>query len=178
MQYFKGDAKELKFYESGKPIMDILSGAKDEFFDGAYSCFLLGELLYDTDRAPLANAIDREIFRELFATVFNAFIVAGTFESYVSVFKNIFGDDVVVEFTVPAAGKLEIEIQATGILFADRLSREIIDGAYEYSDRITTDADTRVARIPKGFETEYEAQQMLFELVPAGIYTTISLTIA
>lgn len=178
MQYFKGDATEKKFDGAGSAMMTSLSEQKDLFFDGAYSCFILGELLYDTSRAPLANAIERAIFRELFATIFEVFRVSGTFESYISVFKNIFGDDVVIEFTVPAAGKLEINIEATGVLSATRLSREILGGTYVYYDRVTTEGDTRVASVPKGFQTEYEAEQMLFELVPAGIWTTISLTIA
>lgn len=178
MQYFKGDATEIKFDLSAKPILEQLSSQKDLFFDDAYNCFILGEVLYDSERAPLTTAIDRDVFRELFATIFEAFIVAGTFESYISVFKNIFGDDVVVQFTVPAPGKLEIEIEATGVLAATRLAREIIDGTYVYYERVTVDGDTRVASVPKGFETEYEAEQMLFELVPGGIWTTISLTIA
>lgn len=178
MQYYKGDTTERKFDGSAAPMLGLLSDQKDLFFDGAYSCFILGELLYDTSRAPLANAIERNIFRELFATIFDAFLVAGTFESYISVFQNIFGDDVIIEFTVPAAGKLEIDIQATGVLSATRLAREIIGGSYVYYDRVTSVGDTRVASVPKGFQTEYEAEQMLFELVPAGIWTTISLTIA
>lgn len=162
---------------SADSILDFAGEQKDDFFDGAYSCFVLGELLYDSARAPLANAIDRVIFRELFSTIFDAFIVAGTFESYISIFQNIFGDDVDVQFTVPAAGRLQIEVQATGVLEATRLSREIVSGVYVYSDRITTENENRVASIPKGFQTEYEAEQMLFEFVPGGIFTEITLTI-
>ncbi len=178
MQTFKGDSAELKMVAVGTDIMDLYSADKDLFFDEAYSCFVLGELLYDNARAPLSNAIDRTIFRELFATIFDAFVHAGTFESYISVFKNIFGDDVIVEFTVPSAGELQIGIEATGVLEATRLAREIVSGAYVYYDRIDSDNNTRVASIPKGFQTQYEAEQMLFELVPGGIYTEISLTIS
>lgn len=178
MQYYKGDAKEIQFDLCGQPIMEILSDDRDTFFDEAYACFALGDLLYTENRAPLANAVEQDIFRELFATIFEAFVSAGTFESYLSVFRNIFGDDVTVDFTVSGPGQLDIDLQATGTLTATRLSREILGGSYVYYDRLTSAGDTRVASIPKGFQTEYEAEQMLFELVPAGIYTTISLTIS
>lgn len=177
MQYFKGDATELKMVASGTEIMDLYSAQKDEFFDGAYACSVLGELLYDNALAPLANAIDRTIFIDLFSTIFDAFVSAGTFESYISVFKNIFGDDVLVDFTVPAAGRLQIGIEATGVLLATRLARIIESGVYVYYERLDSDNNTRMASIPKGFQTQYEAEQMLFELVPGGIFTEISLTI-
>ncbi len=177
VQYFKGDADELKMAAIPEEIMGLYSQSKTDFFEGAYDCFVLGEVLYDNSMAPLANAIDRIIFRELFATIFDAFVHAGTFESYISVFKNIFGDDVIVSFTVPGAGQLTIGIEAAGVLEATRLARVIVSGAYVYYDRITTDNDTRDARVPKGFQTEYEAEQMLFELVPGGVYTQITLTV-
>lgn len=177
MQYFKGDEKELKFDGAGEPTMSALSLQKDLFFDGAYACFVLGELLYDENRSPLANAIDRDIFREGFAVIFEAFVVAGTFESYLTVFRNIFGDDVTVSFTVPAAGKLQIGIVATGVAQNNLLARSIVSGAYVYDEIVDQDGDNIVALNPKGFQTQYEAEQMLFEMVPAGIYTTVSLTI-
>lgn len=178
-QYFKAsDDVEKKFDLAMAPEMDSLSLQEDLFFQGAYECFSLGDLLYDTDRSPLSNAIDREIFREAFATIFDAFVVAGTFESYITVFKNIFGDDVVVEFTVPGPGQLEIGIEATGIQLSNVVGRTVVDGAYVYDEVIDHDGNNVAGSTPKGFQTEYEAEQMLFELVPGGIFTTISLTIA
>lgn len=178
MQYFKGDDTEVKFYESGKPILDLLSSAKDEFFDQAYACFALGELLYDLNLSPLANAIERNIFRESFSVIFEAFTLAGSFESYLTVFRNIFGDDVVVEFTVPAPGKLEINIEAQGVQLYDIMVRRIVGGAYVLDELVDEVNDNIVARLPKGFQTEYEVMQMLYEMVPDGVFTTVSLTIA
>jgi hypothetical protein len=101
-QYFKGDDLEKKFYRVPLSIINLRSNQKDAFFNEAFECFKLGELLYDSLRAPLARAIDRDIFRESFFTIFEAFVVAGSFESYLTVFRQIFGDDVDVQFTVPA----------------------------------------------------------------------------
>lgn len=176
-QFFKGDSEELKYYESGRSITEVLSAQKSEFFDQAYGCFVLGELLYDNDFAPLANAIPREIFRESFATVFDSFLVAGTFEAYLTVFRNVFGDDVDVTFTVPAPGKLQIAIVATGLAIYGMTVRHIVDDAYEYFTLVDDEGDRIVLQAVKGFESQYELEQMLFEMVPAGIYTEISLTV-
>lgn len=177
MQFFKGDATELKYYESAKTISDILSGQKTEFFNEAYGCFVLGELLYDNDYAPLSNAIPREIFRESFATIFEAFLQAGSFESYLIVFRNIFGDDVDVQFTVPAPGKLQIVIIATGLAIYGMTVREIAGDAYEYFTLTDDEGDRIVLQGVKGFESQYELEQMLFEMVPGGIFTEITLTV-
>ncbi len=178
MQYFKGDAVELQMAGSGVPTNDLLSSQKDDFFDGAYACFALGDLLYTTARSPLANAIDQIIFRESFPVIYDAFVAAGTFESYLTVFRNIFGDDVTVTFTVPGPGELSINIAAAGTAEYDLVARTIIDGVYVYDSLLDAEGGNNIeASLPKGFSTQYELEQMLFEMVPDGIYTSISLSI-
>lgn len=177
MQYFKGDATELKFYNSGAEILQNLNFEKENFFDEAYACFVLGELLYDSNRSPLANAIPRDIFREAFSTIFDAFLVAGSFESYMTVFRNIFGEAIEVTFTVPAPGKLNIDIVAPGTELYDFVARYISDNEF-VTDEVVDDQDDNIAfQAIKGFESQYELEQMLFEMVPAGIYTEITLTL-
>lgn len=176
-QFFKGDATEIKFYQSAQPTFEINSAAKSTFFAEAFSSYVLGELLYDNGLSPLAKAIPRTIFRESFQTVFDAFISAGTFESYLTVFRNIFGDDVEVEFTVPAPGKLNIDITATGVVLNNFVARRIDNNAYVNDQVIDDENDNIVFQSVKGFESQYELEQMLFELVPGGIYTVITLTL-
>lgn len=176
-QFFKGDEKELKFFNAGKTIFENLSVQKDLFFDDAYACFVLGELLYDSARAPLSNAIPREIFRESFSAIFDSFILAGSFESYLTVFRKVFGEDVEVTFTVPAPGKLQIAIVASGVETYDFIARHIVSNAYVFDEVVDDEGDNIVFKSVKGLESEYELEQMLFEMVPAGIYTEISLTI-
>lgn len=177
MQFFKGDEKELKFYNSGLPILNSTSNDRTEFFNDAFACFALGDLLYDTGRAPLTNAIKREIFREAFATIFNAFLTAGSFESYLTVFRTIFGDDVQVTFTVPSAGRLQIAIVAAGVQYSTWVARTIVGNSYVFDEIIDDEGDNLVFQSVKGFETQYEVEQMLFEMVPDGIFTEISLTL-
>lgn len=176
-QFFKGDAQELKFYNSGNPVLSNLSGQKNDFFNGSYSCFVLGEVLFDNNRSPLANAIPREIFREVFSDLFDSFVLAGSFESYLTVFRNVFGETVDVTFTIPAPGKLEIDIVADGTALYDFIARIIVDNEYQFDTIVDDEDDTIVFQAVKGFESQYELEQMLFEMVPAGIYTEITLTI-
>lgn len=177
MQYFKGDALEQKFDNAGEPIMSNLSLQKDLFFAGAYSTGPLGDLIVADLRSPLANAIDPTIFRLAFAEIFEAFVNVGTFEAYLTVFRKIFGDDVVVEFTVPDPGKLMIDITATGLELSEFVARHIVDNAYLFDDVVDDGGDNILFRTVIGFISQYELEQMLFEMVPAGVYTEITLDI-
>lgn len=177
-QFFKNsDDVEKQFYNSAEPISDQLELQLDAFFEDAYNCFVLGDLLYTTARAPLANAIPQDIFRESYSTVFDSFLVAGSFESYLTVFRNVFGDDVDVEFTVTGPGKLQIDITAAGVELSDFVARHITGNAYIFDTVIDEDGDTIQFQSVKGFQSQYDLEQMLFEMVPDGIYTEITLTL-
>lgn len=176
-QKFKGDETELKFYNSGQPIAALMSDSKTDFFDGAYACAVLGDLLFNERRAPLANAIPQDIFRGSFSEVFDAFLVAGSFESYLLVFKKIFGDDATITFTVPAPGKLQIAIEAAGIELSNLIVRQIENDAYVNYRMIDQEGNAIMVQTIKGFQSQYELEQMLFEMVPDGIYTEITLTL-
>lgn len=176
-QFFKGDETELKYYNSGAPILQTLSQQKTDFYEDAYGCFVLGELLYDNGYAPLSNAIPREIFRESYAALFESFVVAGTFEGYLSVFRQIFGPDVEVVFTVPGPGQLNIDITSAGVVLSPFITRYIENNAYVLDNIVDDEGDRIVFQTVKGFESQYELEQMLFEMVPDGIYTEIDLTI-
>jgi hypothetical protein len=177
MQRFKGDATEEKmiFVASGRT--QAASTQKTLFYNGAYECFPLGEMLFDSARSPLANAIPKSIFREAFPEIIDAFIVGGSFESYLTVFRRIFGETVNVVFTVPAPGKLQILIESDGVNEEEILAREIEDDEYIFYELIDDEGDNIVFQTVKGFQSQYELEQMLFELVPGGIYTEITLTV-
>ena len=178
MQNFKGsDTVEKQFEDSGEPILTLLSSHKDDFYTDAFQSAPLGDVIHDSKRAPLTNAIKKEIFRIAFKEIFDAFVKVGTFEAYLTVFRKIFGDDVIVTFTVPAAGKLNIAIEAAGIELTDFVARVIESNAYVYYNVITQDGvDQIVFQSIQGFTTQYELERMLFEMVPAGIFTDIDLT--
>jgi len=175
-QFFKGDSEELKFYNSGEPTLSALSMQKDNFWTDAYNCYVLGQMIWDSGLSPLANAIPRDIFRQSFATIFDSFLLAGSFESYLTVFRKVFGPSVDVTFTVPAAGKLNIAIVADTIEITDFIARYIDGNIYVFDEIIDDEGDNIAFQSVQGLESEYELEQMLFELVPVGIYTDITLT--
>jgi hypothetical protein len=177
-KYFKGDELEIKMYDSASPIMDILESFLGDFYQDVYGSVPMGELLYDNDLVPLTNAIRREVFISAFKQIFDAWQFAGTFESYITVFQKIFGEDVVVDFTVPAAGKLEIDITATGIQELGFQAKVIEDNEFVYYDMVDDVGDFIMFSSVLGFETQQELETMLFTMVPAGIFTTVSLTIS
>ncbi len=178
MQRFKpSEDLEQKFIDCVDPLMTGLSAEKTAFLAGAYTCQPLGALLYDEMRAPLANAIQRDAFLESFSELFAAFQFAGNFEGYLSVFRKIFGDDCDVEFVVPGPGQLEINIVATGYALYDFIAAEIVDEEYEYNEIIDDDGDNIAFTLIKGFDSQSDLERLLYEMVPAGIYTTFTLDI-
>jgi hypothetical protein len=177
MQYFKGDERELKFDAAGEVILSNRLTEKEAFFDGAFTAAPLGDVIFDNLLSPLSNAIDRDIFRLAFPEIFEAFVSVGTFEAYLTVFRKIFGEDVDVQFTVPAPGKLNIDITAQGLELSEFVARYIDDNTYFFDNVVDDVADQIVFRTVLGFVSQYELEQMLFEMVPAGIYTEITLDI-
>lgn len=176
-QYFKGDEVERKVYACVAPIMAEILIQRGLLVSECYQAGDLGDVIYDNNWAPLANAIDKQIFRSTFADLFGSFISAGTAEAYIAVFQKIFGDDVEITFTVPAPGQLGIEIVASGTELSHMLGRHISDNIYLFDDVVTTDGDNISFATIKGFQSQYELEQMLFEMVPEGISTDITLTV-
>lgn len=177
MQKFKNDDFENKIINGAKSVFDDRSWQKTVFFDECFSTYNLGDILRELNAMPLSRAIKEEIFREIFSELLVIFKEGGTFENYISVFKKVFGDDVSVTFTIPAPAKLEIDIVATGLLISDLVSRYIEENEYRFDEIIDQEGDNIAAQTVKGFETQYELEQMLFELVAGGIFTTITLTL-
>jgi hypothetical protein len=177
MQRFKGDDLEEKFIGAANPYITARSAQKTTLFEQAYFCFKLGEVIADDNLSPLAKAIPREVFREAFPALFDAFVRGGTFEAYIEVFKAIFGDDATITFAVPDSGHLEIDITATGTDTFPLIAREVVGEAFEFSNLVNEEGDKILAQVIKNFVTQYELEQTLFELVPAGIFTDVDLTI-
>lgn len=179
VEFFKdNDAEELKYYNSAAPILNQLSNSKSDLYNFAYFTYMLGDLIHESDRSPLAKNIKKTLFRQIFQNLFSSFAYAGSFESYITVFKAIFGESTNVEFTIPGPGKLNILIEPEGVILNNFAVRSIVDDAYVYDNLLTNDwSDKIMLQTIQGVETEYELEQMLYEMVPAGIYTEFTLTV-
>ncbi len=177
MQFFKGDATEQKMYAAAAPTIDLLSLVLSTYFTDAYGSVEMGELLFDSQRIPLTNAIRREIFITCFKQILMAWAYCGTFESYLTVFRKIFGEDAEIEFTVPGPGKLTIDVTSSGTQNYNFIAREIVDNDYVFSNIVDYDDNQIVFQAIQGIDTEAELITVLFTMVPGGIFTDVSLTI-
>lgn len=176
-EFYKGDPRELQFFNSGEPVLTEISDQRGDFFDDAFAAAPLGDLLFDLNLAPLVGAIQKPIFRNSFSEVFTSFVETGTFGSYLVVFESIFGAEADITFTIPNPGHLQIDIVADGLELSPFTTRYIENNTYVYDHIVTQSGDRIVFQTIKGFESEYELELMLKEMVPQGIFTEISLTI-
>jgi hypothetical protein len=177
MQFFKGDPTEVKMYGIASNLMDLINLSLRTYYNQAYECVSLGEFLYDSKRIPLTNAVKRDIFIGCFKEIIDAWGVCGTFESYLTVFRKIFGEDATIEFVVPAPGRLQVNVESAGTQGYNFIAREIVGGAYIYYDIVDYDGDNVLFENPFGIDNQYELERVLFSLAPNGIFTEVSLTI-
>lgn len=175
-QTFKGDILEQKFIDAGTAAFDSCSISLDEYFEDGYQSadFLL--MLYDAGRMPFSDRVPRESFVSFIKQAIPNFPVTGTFEAYLFIIRSIFGDASLIQFDVPAPGKLEMVVNAEAALAFDWQARQIEDGSYVYYDMQTNDFELLQFRGISGIDSEAELKQLLAELIPAGISPDITLT--
>lgn len=176
LQRFKeNDVTEAKFIAVAMPILELLGEDRNQFFTEAFTCFLLGDVLYELDRDPMAGVITQEIFRESFPAIHQLFSRPGTFEFYLTVFRSIWGSEVEVEFIVPSPGVLQINIEAIDIAGFTLLLREIQDDQYVYSELIDHEGDLIMVQDKVGTKSQAEIEALMNELSPYGIFVETSL---
>jgi hypothetical protein len=174
-QNYKGDETELKYKAVGNEVFMATNQDLNDFKEGAYNCgeFLL--MLYDEDRTPYSDRIPRDSFVSFYRKALENIPFIGNFESYLFILREIFGQDVDVFFEVPAAGKLNISVNPFTDTLFDAIVRELVSGVYEYYDLITSDGDELAYKTLPGVETEAELNLLFSEIIPAGIFPTVSL---
>lgn len=175
--FFKGDELEVQMYNAFKAAFENIESSLDEMAEGVYTSQPMGELLYDTERVPLTNAIDREVFITCFSEIFEAWALSGSFEAYLTVFRKIFGETVTVVFDVPGPGQLTIDVTAESTHEFEFIARVIESGSYVTHNVVDDLGNQIVFTGVLGLQEESDLEKILFVLVPAGIYTEISLTI-
>ncbi len=175
-QNFKGDPLELKMIAAGQPAFAVCESALDDFNQNSYIAadFLL--MLYDSGRMPFSDRVPRESFVTFFRQAIVKFPFTGTFECYIFILTSIFGDGSTILFNIPAAGKLDILVNAASTLSFDFIFREFIGGAYVFSNFTDDDDNPIQARAISGIDSEYRLNLLLDEILPAGVFTDVSLS--
>ena len=181
MQKFKDTELENKIIDSVKPVFDLINVNQNSFFEDAYFCQKMGELIYDNALIPNLRAFQRNVFIRAFHEIFEAWSFCGTFETYIEVFKKIFGESALIEFTVPAKGHVQINIETSELETIKLEYKEIEGFTFRYGDILVRDEhgneEPLLVRFPLGIETQQELEAIIFSMRPAGVYTEISLTI-
>lgn len=179
MQAFK-ETDEIELRVSGifTPKLNEISQDLTQFFNEAYVSYMLGDVLFDLDRSPLADSITKDVFRSSYFAIHQLNTRPGTFEFYLDVFKAVFGEDVVVEFSIPGPGKLQINIEAITIVENYLMARRIENGGYVYYNLVTQDGDFIMAQVADGPKTQSEVDAIMIELVPQGIWVNTTLVIS
>lgn len=177
LEAFKpNDPVEAKVLNAFLAACSIIALDLDEYYDGCDEAFPFGDVLFDTGH-PLAGVLTKEVFRTSYPAIHELFTRAGSFEFYLSVFRSVWGEDVEIEFTIPAPGKLEINIEALAATGDDALARSIVDDVYVY-DELTTDAgDNLIFQGSTGIKTQRETDALVRELHPAGVWVEATLSI-
>lgn len=178
MQYFKEtDDKEKKVFEIFRTVLQQGMFERENFYQGAYEAYPLGDVLFNLDRSPLAQAISLQVFRSSFFAIHRLFTRPGTFDFYLDVFKAIFGGDVDIEFVVPGPGHLQINIEVLNQATEKLMAREIVGGAYEYIEIVDHDGDNIMVQVARGPKTQSEIDAIMSEIKPHGIFVETNLVV-
>lgn len=176
LQRFKeSDDLETKILAAVSAALNPISTDLDNFLAGAFTCYLLGDALYDADRDPMVGVVTRDVFRESFFAFHELFTKPGTFEFWLTLFRAIWGEDVEVEFTIPNPGQLVINISEVHVETFYLTARRIVNNAYIYENLITQADEKILAQVQIGFRTQQEVDAMTKEIAVNGIYTKINL---
>lgn len=178
LQRFKeNDTTEAKMIAAAMPALDEDGLDLDAFFDGAFSAYQLGDILYDLNRDAMVDAVTRDTYRRSFPAIHQLFTKPGTFEYYLEVFRAIWGNTVEVEFTIPFDGWLQINVRALDLEQFRLIAREVVDNNYVYSPLTDGDGDYLLVTDTEGIKSQQEIDALMNELTPYGVYveTTLSL---
>lgn len=151
------------------PSIDAFEADLEAFFDNIYTIRPLGEILYANKENPLVNVVPEEVFVTSFPTIFEFFKHPLGYESWLSLLRNIFGEEVEIEFQVPEPGVLLINIGALVIENEDALARTIEDSHYVYDEIITQPGGDNLAfQVPQGL-TQQQLDALINSLPIFGV---------
>ncbi len=178
MQAFKeNDATEAKVRAVFHDVFSAVGAQKDAFYNGAYTAYALGDVLAATGE-PIAGVIPLSIFRTSFPMIHQVYTRPGTFDFYLELFKKVWGDDADIQFTVPGPGQLQIDIVALSAARYQAVARIIEDNEYVRYNLQTQDGENLIFLGTAGLQTEREAENLVRELHPEGVWVTINLSIS
>lgn len=175
-QTLKGDPIELQMIAAASPAFDLCSASLDSFYDGSLTAspFLL--MLYDQGRMPFSERVPRDSFVAFLSQALAYFPFTGTFESYLFILQAVFGDGSGVQFDVPGPGQISMLVNAASSLEFSFAATEFVDGAFVDSDLVSWDGEILIFTSVSGINSQYALSQLMAELIPAGIFPSLTLS--
>lgn len=171
-KFKRSDPKEQKIDDVFAPVMDQVGQGLDAFYAAGYNSAPWLLQLYDTKRVPFADRIGRDAFVPFIREALQRFPVIGTFDTHLFILWAIFGLDSEITFTVPIAGVLNIDVNATSSLEFEWVGYDD-EGTFEIVDE---SGEAIVFRGIAGIETQEELELLFAEILPGGISPHFTLT--
>ena len=141
-------------------------------YGGIIGSRALGQALYDSGALNFSFEVDREYFLENYVAILSAMQNAGTFETYITLIKNLIGQNSTITFETPEKGHLKIKV-----LEGDFIERRLITHTGAWLSANTLDQDDPVGIIATTKLSEYtlnQATNVIKNLTPAGIFVEVS----
>jgi hypothetical protein len=178
VQFFSSDKKEIKLYGAAREVFEFIFKDLQTWYNNAYESKKLGEVIYDNKLTPIASAMTRDAFIHSFNEIFEQWQYLGVAESYILVFKKIFGAGTQVELqqtTQDTKGQVIINIALKELQTYNWLISALGRG---YVDRLV-DAEGQNNIVLQEAMTGYweDIKKILHMLVPAGIYLKVNFSI-
>lgn len=166
-QYLVGDNDELLFHNVVKRYYAGYQAGLIDMYANCYNDKALGQVLYNLNQSSLYKAIPERVFIATFNAIFEKWRYVGNFESFITIFKSIFGEDTAITFTKTAKGVLTVDVVAKSIYNYPRITK---DGSY----RITKDGSRRVSKKSIPVLDFNQVSYVMQSLTPAGTTTIIN----
>ncbi|WP_424244959.1 hypothetical protein Dip510_000067 [Elusimicrobium posterum] len=177
-QPFKNDNLELKFSGSAEKVFTELKQTLADWFENAYTDQKFGGVLYDNNVTPLTGTIARDIFIKNFNQIFEKWRYVGSFESYLYVFKHIFGESSRINFEKISPAHLKINITTDNTTLFKWIATTKDSASNFLEDEMTDElGNSIVFQQQLGINDFREVQAVLNSLNPAGIFLDVNFEI-
>jgi hypothetical protein len=178
IQKFKeNDENESKVIESFLTVSDPMEDDFDSFYVNAYSSYKLGDVLFELQRDYIASAISQELYRIAFYKIHELAATIGTFETYLEIFRAIWGPDVDIVFSSPGDGILNINAGNLGVAVFDWVAERISGGGFAFDPIVdqTVPPDQIVFQSTIGINVQEGMDRFIKMISAHGVTTTCTL---
>jgi hypothetical protein len=179
IQKFKpNDDREEKVIDAFLQVIEPIEDGFDSFYAGAYSTYSLGDVMFALQRDYIASAISQELYRIAFYKIHELGDRIGTFETYLEIFRAIWGDDVEIVFSSPAPGILNINAGNLGVALYQWVAERIEGMSFVFDpvvDHETPTPDNIVFQSTIGINVQEGMNRFIKMISVHGITTTCTL---